>query len=149
ETEMWVHRKFKHLNRAFGDSNADERAYFGRSGATVRLGRATSVRGLTNSEYDEWKARSKGPVGPYLPLILEACGETEYAYEYRHGVSSYGAFTYSLASILRDAGKKNKTPTFSELAELTKKRLKSLGYEQTPGILGPGSVMSAEIPWRA
>src|SRR5262249_26085584 len=35
--------------------------------------------------------------GPYLPIIYEACKEQELAYEYRHGVTSYGAFTYSLS----------------------------------------------------
>ena len=36
--------------------------------------------------------------GPYLPLIIEACGEDEFSYEYRHGATSHGAFTFSLAT---------------------------------------------------
>jgi hypothetical protein len=34
-------------------------------------------------------------VGPYLPLIIEACQEKEFSYEYRDGATSYGAFTYA------------------------------------------------------
>ncbi len=53
--------------------------------------------------------------GPYLPLILEACGEDESSYEYKHGVTSFGAFTFALSKILRT----EKNITFDALVKRT------------------------------
>ena len=52
-----------------------------------------------------------GHHGPYLPVILEACSEDQLAYEYKHGVTPYGAFTYLLSSRLRLRRLQGKTPT--------------------------------------
>ena len=81
--------------------------------------------------------------GPYLPLIIEACGEDEFSYEYRHGATSHGAFTYSLASILR----KQKSITFEELVARTRQQLLDLQYDQEPRILGPEIVVKHKVPW--
>ncbi len=83
-------------------------------------------------------------MGPYLPMILEACQEDEYAYEYRHGVTSYGAFTYSLTNILRS----HETITFKRLIERANSRLIDLGYDQQSQILGPSSLVKARVPWK-
>jgi hypothetical protein len=76
--------------------------------------------------------------------VIEACQEAELAYEYRHGVTSYGAFTYSLADILR----RRKRITFDGLVRETGKRLTKLGYDQRPGLLGPEKVVRAQVPWQ-
>ena len=90
------------------------------------------------------KRRARGrPFGPYLPLIMEACGEDEFAYEYRHGVTSYGAFTYALSTNLR----RYKRITFEKLVHETADQLAGLGYEQKPNILGPRAVIEATVPW--
>jgi hypothetical protein len=83
-------------------------------------------------------------LGPYLPLIIEACREAELSYEYRHGASSYGAFTFALALELR----KRKSISFKRLIDVTGDKLAELGYEQRPQILGPKAIVNARVPWR-
>jgi hypothetical protein len=140
---MWVPRDFKPLNKAF----AGKPEYVGRSGTVKRLGRSASLLTLDNRAYDR-VTRAQDHKGPYLPLIIQACREAEYSYEYRHGVTSYGAFTYSLARLLRRIAKQGKAPTFADLVKLTAKDLTALGYDQFPVILGPKSVTTAPVPWR-
>ena len=84
-----------------------------------------------------------GPVGPYLPLILEACQEGQLASEYRRGNESYGAFTFAMARTLRT----NKAINFTQLVEYATTKLRNLGYDQSPQILGPTKVVSATVPW--
>lgn len=141
--QMWVERDFKKLNRKFSGKKADNEAYFGKNGFTVRMGRAGPLRIESKSEYDAAVKASSEPVGPYLPLIIEACGEDERSYEYRHGATSYGAFTFCLTSILRQ----EKEVTFRQLVELARERLERLGYKQTPQILGPRIYLDAPVPF--
>lgn len=144
ETEMWVEREFERINQKFSARGKDNAPFFGRNGSTVRLGRSSLLRLDDEKQYRAAvKAADGQPVGPYLPLIIEACGEEQYSYEYRHGVTSYGAFTFCLASLLRKSGK----ISFRDLVAAASARLKDLRYEQTPQILGPNVVMDAEVPW--
>ena len=114
-----------------------------------RLGRAMRLRGDSVKDHKRrQKNRAKHkmadePFGPYLPLILEACQEHEYSYEYRHGVESYGAFTYALASTLRETRK----VTFAGLIKKVTRKLKKIGYDQRPAILGPTAIKKAQVPW--
>ncbi|PWV98794.1 caspase domain-containing protein [Hoeflea marina] len=142
-TEMWVDRDFKRINPKFSPKARDNARFFGDNGATIRLGRAAMLRRETSAEFKAAAAASEGPLGPFLPLIVEACGEDQLSYEYRHGATSYGAFTFCLASILRD----RRSITFEELVRLTAERLADLQYNQTPQLLGPTAVMKAEVPW--
>jgi metacaspase-1 len=143
-TQMWVHREFKRTNEKFSAPKNIKVKYFGENGATRRMGRASMLRGTSPAQYSKLKSADKNAiVGPYLPLIIEACGENELSYEYRHGASSHGAFTYSLAQILR----KKKNITFERLVEETRDQLRELQYEQSPQILGPTAVMGAKVPW--
>ena len=81
-------------------------------------------------------------------MVLQACQESELAYEYRHGVTSYGAFTYCLYHILRNARHSRKRLTFEQLADQTSERLRDrLGYQQTPCLFGPSQVIDKPIPW--
>jgi metacaspase-1 len=141
--EMWVARDFKPLNKAL----ARRPEYAGSTASVRRLGRGTSLLTLSDAAYAR-VTRAYDTRGPYLPLIIEACREAEYSCEYRHGVTSYGAFTYSFARILRNAAKKGRAPTFAELVRLAGVDLVALGYDQHPVILGPAAVTSSSVPWR-
>jgi len=144
QSEMWVPRDFERLNAKFSRERSAARAFFGADGATTRIGRASLIRGQSETTYRAMKKKRAGNrFGPYLPLIIEACEENEYAYEYRHGVTSYGAFTYALVSRLR----RYKRITFARLVGETGEQLAELGYEQSPKILGPSSVTGSLVPW--
>ena len=143
---MWEQRKFDELNADFAARGAEEKAqkFFGANEATVRIGRAAPLRKTDRESYEEAKAHSDGPVGPFLPLIIEACAEDELAYEYRHGTTSYGAFTFCLVSILRQ----ERDITFADLVTMTTQKLARLGYRQQPQILGPKVHVGAKVPFR-
>ncbi|MGH9162553.1 MAG: caspase family protein, partial [Vicinamibacteraceae bacterium] len=144
KTDMWVARDFERLNREFSSAEDVASKFFGRDGTSTRLGRASLVRVQSETEYRRLKRRAGAtPVGPYLPLIIEACREAELSYEYRHGATSYGAFTYGLCLELR----KRKRISFKRLVEATNNTLGDLGYEQRPQILGPTAIMNARVPW--
>ena len=120
--------------------------YVGASGVKRRLGRAIGLRTLPNDEYDRVRRELKH-YGPYLPLIYQACRESQYPEEYRHGVTSYGAFTYCLVRILRELRKDGRQPTFESLLARVATALRQLGYEQEPTLVGPRRVRRARIPW--
>jgi metacaspase-1 len=146
-TQMWVGRDFQRINRRFTPQKDLAAAYFGQDGATRRLGRASMLRGLSSAQYSRLKRRRHELArGPYLPLIIEACKEEELSYEYRHGATSHGAFTFSLANILR---RERRAITFESLVDKTRKQLVDLQYDQTPQILGPTKIRHHKIPWIA
>jgi hypothetical protein len=144
EHEMWISRELKAVNQDL----LRKPEYTGQSGSVRRLGRSGGLLPLEDRTYDR-VTRAYGHRGPYLPLIIQACREQEYSYEYKHGVTSYGAFTYSLARILRRIARQGRPPTYAALVKLTAAELKELGYDQHPVILGPKTVVSASVPWRA
>ena len=146
KTQMWVRREFTRINQKFTPRKELAAQYFGQDGATVRLGRASMLRGASAAQYERMK-RDDDPAakGAYLPVIIEACGEEELSYEYRHGATSYGAFTYSLASILRRRA--GKPITFDELVTATREQLADLKYDQKPRILGPTDIVQGRVPW--
>ena len=145
DLEMWEERRLRSPNRSLARSPRGD-AYLGKKGVTYRIGRGVELRGLPNRTYN----RERGALrhqGPYLPIILEACREEELSYEYRDGATSYGAFTFSLAKVLRQARAAGRNPTFEFLAKLTAARLRTLRYEQTPCLVGPRRIIGAPIPW--
>ncbi|WGM39775.1 caspase family protein [Caulobacter sp. NIBR1757] len=147
-SQMWVQRDFLPLNRDFTKDKAVEAEFFGNNAATERLGRASMLRGLGQKDYSSLKRTDPELArGPYLPLIIEACREDQLSYEYRHGASSQGAFTFSLAQILRKPRKGG--ITFDQLVAETRKQLKYLQYDQEPQILGPSHIVKAKVPWLA
>lgn len=143
--EMWSERKLVSPNRSL-QSRREGRDYLGASGVKRRLGRAITLRSLPNRKYDAVRSRL-GHFGPYLPMIFQACRESEFAEEYRHGVTAYGAFTYALHSVLRQQRRKRGRLTFKQLVEATTRRLHDLGYTQSPQLLGPGKLVEQPIPW--
>ncbi|MDB5685487.1 MAG: peptidase caspase catalytic subunit p20 [Rhizorhabdus sp.] len=143
KTQMWVDRDFKRLNQAFSTNAKDSAAFFGGDGATVKIGRSSLLRMDSKKTYAAARAKTDAPVGPYLPLVIEACGEAQSSYEYRHGATSYGAFTFCLASLLRE----ERDISFADLVAVTTERLKELRYDQLPQIIGPTIVVNAKVPW--
>ncbi|HEX6883869.1 MAG TPA: caspase family protein [Planctomycetota bacterium] len=146
KAEMWTERSLALTERSadFSDDEEARTAYYGEGGATTRLGRGSRVRALAAADYDAAKKAAGGaPVGPYLPVIIEACAEQQLAYEYRHGAISHGAFTYSLGTILR----RERVLTFRQLEVKVAAQLRALEYEQEPQILGPRKVLDARVPF--
>jgi len=142
---MWQDRALVPPNRSLARSRAGD-VYLGARRASYRIGRGVALRGLPNRSYDH-ERRELGHHGPYLPLILEACREDELSYEYRDGATSYGAFTYCLAKVLRQARTEGRNPSFVTLARLVEARLRELDYRQTPCLTGPRRVIGQPIPW--
>ncbi|MBL1215985.1 MAG: caspase family protein [Planctomycetes bacterium] len=120
--------------------------YLGQSKILRRFGRSIALRSLPNDAYDD-ACSGFGHHGPYLPLILQACQEHEYAYEYRHGSTPYGAFTFSMAEILRHHRQAGTAVTYEQLLTGAAARLSDLHYAQTPALVGPGSKRSSEVPF--
>jgi hypothetical protein len=142
--EMWVDRDWRPLNREFSSERGVNEKFFGAAGVSTRLGRASLVRSRPEQEYKREKRRvGSAKLGPFLPLILEACQEKQFSYEYRHGVTSYGAFTYALCLELR----RRKRISFERLVEVTGEKLRELRYDQKPQILGPKSVTRGKVSW--
>lgn len=145
ELGMWQDRSLPSPNRSLARSRGGA-DYLGARGVTYRIGRAVSLRRLPNATYDR-ECRALRHRGPYLPIILEACQEQELSYEYRDGATSYGAFTYSLAKVLRETRGERRNPSFRTLARETAARLRALSYDQTPALLGPRALLGRPIPW--
>lgn len=146
KTQMWVQRDFARINKDFTPKKALAAEYFGQKGATERIGRASMLRGLSSTQYARLKKENEAiSPGPYLPVIIEACGEGQFSYEYRHGATSHGAFTYVLAKLLRE----QKKISFEALIAKTREQLADLQYDQEPAILGPTSILQYDIPWTA
>jgi hypothetical protein len=138
--QMWVPRKFPGLNDSIAKSKGAD--YVGRNGATRRLGRAMTLR--TQSEKDTRRLQTLlGHRGPYMPVLLEACQENEFSYEYRDGATSYGAYTYCMAKALRE----NPRITFRALNELVTAKLHRLKYKQTPSLVGHTALLVQPVPW--
>ncbi len=144
ELQMWQDRPLTTANKGLADSK-EGTAYVGSKGATNRFGRGVELRSLATKQYDR-RRKDYGHHGPYLPVIMEACQENQLSYEYRHGVTSYGAYTYSLATVLHTHRAKGENPSFHELNKLVEKQLKTLKYDQTPCLLGPGKIIKQPIP---
>jgi len=145
--QMWVPRDFKPINPSLKNSR-EGAAYIGKNGATRRFGRATTLRSLDNADFDRTR-KALGHEGPYMPIIFEACGESQKSYEYRHGATSYGAYTFCLAQTLREFRNQNANLSFVELSNLVKEKLLRLGYSQEPKLLGAADKTKLPIPWSA
>jgi hypothetical protein len=145
ELQMWEDRTFPSSNPSLLKGE-DGISYLGASGASYRIGRAITLRSLPKKEYDDVRRTLKHN-GPYLPVIMEACQENQFSYEYRHGTQSYGAFTFSLAATLRAKRSKNVNPSFVQLMEDINARLKQLKYNQTPNLVGARKILDQPVPW--
>ena len=144
--QMWEQRSLEPDNpdaRKWKNKGLD---FVGKSGATRRLGRGMALRSLPNVEFDQAR-KDFGHQGPYMPVILEACQEDELSYEYRHGVTSYGAFTYILTQVFRESRRRGAHLTWEQLKRATQEKLRKVQYDQTPVLAGPQRVLNKTIPW--
>jgi metacaspase-1 len=132
---MWVERDLPMSKRKLVSNKTDKSLLLGDSGALKRLGSAVSLWSDI-TEFNRAKNRYN-TLGPYAPVMLYACKEKQLSYEYRHGIQSYGAFTYALTQMLRDEAKKSRQMDFNAAIKSVARKLKQLGYDQTPQVIGP------------
>jgi len=142
--QMWVARDFSEVKE-----NVSERkkrpALFGEAGDLSRLGRSAELR--TDLRSFRRACKDYGHKGPFMPVIFQACQEKQYSYEYRHGVQSYGAFTYSLGLIVRMTRARKKKLNWSQLMNAIADKLADLRYDQTPVLVCPTALKTQPIPW--
>jgi hypothetical protein len=147
EEGMWVPRELGSEGRkALIKNRRKHSELFGERGDEHRLFRAAALR-PKDQDFDR-ACKVYAHKGPFLPVILQACEEQQYSYEYRHGVTSYGAFTYSLAKRLRELPRDIKNAeSWQALVRDVGAKLKRLKYDQTPCLVCPRSVRSKPVPW--
>lgn len=113
--------------------------FSGKSGDTRRLGRALPLRSPKgNKAYDALRKKYNHK-GPYTPIILEACEENSYSYEYQNGTSHYGAFTYHLVQKLRADRKNKKQSTIEQVIQSVNQSMQKKHYKQTAQLLLPSA----------
>lgn len=142
----WVPRSFKPLNRSLEQIDKDD-VYLGTNGATRRLGRASMLRTLDNTTFDK-TCRAIGHEGPFLPILMVACGAEQLSYEYRDGATSYGAYTFCLTRTLAENRLQHRKMSFNELHRAVRARLEAMQYNQTPALLGPSDLLGDKVPWK-
>lgn len=127
------------------DSYMNNRSeYVGEEKDTNRILRGVQLRQIDSDTYKRRKEKFNH-LGPYQPLLFEACKETEFAYEYRDGVTSYGAYTFFLTQRLFSAFARQSDSTFAELHESAKKLVGEY-FDQTPQIVGPKAQRRTKVP---
>jgi hypothetical protein len=142
--QMWVARDFAEVRPIVAERRKKPK-FFGTDGASNRLGRASNLR-AKDTTFDK-ATKDFDHLGPFMPIIIQACEENQYSYEYRHGVQSYGAFTYSMGLILREQMRSGKTPKWDDFIESVGKKLSTLQYDQNPCLVCPTSYKTKPIPW--
>ena len=85
-----------------------------------------------------------GHKGPFMPLLLYACGENQLASEYDHGSVAYGAFTFVLAKTMRETRAKPSESALETVIKQASDTLTNLGYQQKPEFVGASSKYPAD-----
>lgn len=143
ERQMWFPRKSLDLRRRLGKAPAEQVQRYLGDGATQKLGRAVSRWSDTPAAFQA-ATRRLGHHGPYNPVILAACREDQYAYEYTHGSVPYGALTFMLIQQLRASGGRK---TLEAIVEQCNSVLKNkLGYEQQAQLYRPRAHRQTHFP---
>lgn len=158
EHQMWVARDFGDASDTAkalleeragaglkGVKRQSRQARFGPQGDVQKLGVCAPLRARKNTF--EAACQEFDHKGPFMPIIFQACQEKQYSYEYRHGVQSYGAFTYSLGLILRAAKQQKKKLTWAQLRVAIAGKLADLKYDQSPALVCPSALKTQPIPW--
>jgi hypothetical protein len=142
--QMWEERDLRNLNPEFGGSREVRQKYMGRNCSTKKLGTAMSLREKQTAT--QYRKAPRDRRGPYMPVVLTACQEGGYAYEYHHGTISYGVFTYALAKEFRKAhGARETDLSFNALSERVNATMKTLRYDQICAVEGPTAVRRAPV----
>lgn len=147
DRQMWFPRKKLDLRGRMGKATAEVvQRYLGADGATQKLGRAVSRWSDSPAAFKS-AARRLGHHGPYNPVILAACREDQYAYEYTHGSVPYGALTFMLLQQLRASGGRK---TLEAIVDQCNSVLKhKLGYEQQAQLYRPRDHRQTHFPGKA
>lgn len=146
EKQMWFPRKSLDLRRRMGKAAAAEVQRYLGDGATQKLGRAVS-RWSDSPAAFRAASRRLGHHGPYNPVILAACREDQYAYEYTHGSVPYGALTFMLVQQLRaSGGRKTLEAIVAQCNSVLKNKL---GYEQQAQLYRPREHRQTHFPGKA
>ncbi|MBI2746926.1 MAG: caspase family protein [Burkholderiales bacterium] len=147
DKQMWFPRKKLDLRSRMNKAPAEVvRRYLGMDGATQKMGRAV---GRWSDDPTAFKAATKrlGHHGPYNPVLLAACREDQYAYEYTHGSVPYGAMTFMLIQQLRaTAGRKTLEDVVTQCNSVLKSKL---GYEQEVQLYRPREHQQTRFPGKA
>jgi hypothetical protein len=142
--KRWEERDLRNLKPDFGGSRDVREKYMGCNGSTKKLGTAMSLR--ENQTAAQYRKAPRERRGPYMPVVLAACEEGGYAYEYHHGTIGYGVFTYALAKEFRKAQAARETDvSFTELRERVNATMKTLRYDQTSDVQGPKAGCRAPV----
>ncbi len=142
--QMWEERDLRNLNPDFGGNRDLREKYMGRNGITKKLGTAMSLREKQSAT--QYRKAPRERRGPYMPVVLAACEEGGYAYEYHHGTIGYGVFTYALAKEFRKAQAARETDvSFTELSERVNATMKTLRYDQISDVKGPKAGCRAPV----
>ena len=140
----WFERRIQSPNDKLC-SGKMRKSYLGETGFKRRLGRGINLLTMNNRSYNAARKRY-GHHGPYLPVIIQACQEDELAYEYRHGATSFGAFTFALAQEMRSAEARVGL-SMDNLYKRVAKGLRQMGYAQRPNIVGPTRITQQPFQW--
>lgn len=141
EAEVWRDRALE------VEKSPASRATARASAAGLRVGRMATTAGSPAA-----RAFAPDPSAfglrdaAYMPIILQACQEGQKAFEYRHGSTPHGAFTFSLVRALRRrAGRRY---SWGDLLKDVAEQIRRLGYrDQNPGHEGPAGFELDVIPW--
>ena len=114
-------------------------------GPVRRLGCAAGLRLADARKYNAAR-EAFGHHGPFMPFILQACGEGEAAHEFRHGAQSNGAFTWFLGQVMADSGSRDALK-WPELMVRVGRKLAAQGYQQNPRLVCPAALRNNKIPW--
>ncbi len=141
---MWEERDLRSLNPNFGGSREVRQDYMGQNCSTKKLGAAMSLREEQTAA--QYRKAPRERRGPYMPVVLTACEEGSYAYEYHHGTIGYGVFTYALAKEFRKAQTARETDlSFNTLSERVNATMKTLHYDQVSGVKGPKATCRSPV----
>lgn len=140
EDQMWVERDLPiQARRALTVDESDMPL----DGMTGRIGYAMPVR-TRRIQLVRERRKALGHKGPYMPVLLYACEEQQSAYEYEHGATSHGAFTYALVKNWRES-RRTRSLSARELVRTTSKELQRLKYDQKASLAGPPSQLERPL----
>jgi metacaspase-1 len=147
KTKLWVNRSLnltKMMSKA-GRTPDKLTELIGQDRATQKFGRAVS-RWSADGERAETLKLQFNHYGPFNPIVITSCQEKQYAYEYRHGVESHGAFTYVLTQLMQ--GNERKVGVEDLVKNAAGLIKKSLQLKQVPDVYNPGNKLGlfAKVP---
>ena len=145
ELQMWLPRQTLDLRERLRVQSPEEVARFlGRDGATQKMGRAVSLWADAPPAPRKTRAATQSPSAPYNPVVLAACDEDQFAYEYTHGSVPFGAMTFMLAQQMRS---RTRGKTLEDIqSHCNRVLIDKLGYAQTVQLYRPRGHSQTHFP---